>query len=176
MNSGVLSILIFCWKTWYVLRVGTMLFPGNIFSFSNFISLWPVPIRETTFTRFWPCSSGRHTSFTRLCPFPNPGNSRHFPDFSLEKLRFHLIFSYLKCQDYIRQAEEGRLQTQPGCTIEESLEAVILKELSVIREHAGQACVAELVPTNSPLIMALSGSKGKFINIFTIQFNFTVIL
>lgn len=55
---------------------------------------------------------------------------------------------------------DGKLQTQPGCTMEESLEAVILKELSVIREHAGQACVAELHPTNSPLIMALSGSKG----------------
>lgn len=60
---------------------------------------------------------------------------------------------------------DGRLQCQPGCTAEETLEAVILKELSVIREHAGQACLAELHPTNSPLIMALSGSKGSFINI-----------
>ena len=60
---------------------------------------------------------------------------------------------------------DGRLQCQPGCTAEETLEAVILKELSVIREHAGQACLAELPPTNSPLIMALSGSKGSFINI-----------
>lgn len=58
---------------------------------------------------------------------------------------------------------EGKLQCQPGCTAEETLEAVILKELSVIREHAGQACVAELHPTNSPLIMALSGSKGKIL-------------
>lgn len=55
---------------------------------------------------------------------------------------------------------QGKLQCQPGCTAEETLEAIILKELSVIREHAGQACVAELPSTNSPLIMALSGSKG----------------
>lgn len=55
---------------------------------------------------------------------------------------------------------QGKLQCQPGCTAEETLEAIILKELSVIREHAGQACVAELPATNSPLIMALSGSKG----------------
>lgn len=67
---------------------------------------------------------------------------------------------YAKCDEYIKAMEHGKLQTQPGCTIEESLEAVILKELSVIREHAGQACVAELHPTNGPLIMALSGSKG----------------
>lgn len=68
---------------------------------------------------------------------------------------------YTRCDGYIRALEEGKLQSQPGCTIEESLEAVILKELSVIREHAGQACVSELHLTNSPLVMALSGSKGK---------------
>lgn len=72
---------------------------------------------------------------------------------------------YAKCDEYIKAMTEGKLQCQPGCTIEETLEAVILKELSVIREHAGEACVAELHPTNSPLIMALSGSKGSFINI-----------
>ncbi|VEN45805.1 unnamed protein product, partial [Callosobruchus maculatus] len=76
-----------------------------------------------------------------------------------------LSAGYAQCQAYIKQMTEGKLPTQPGCTVEESLEAVILKELSVIREHAGQACVAELHPTNSPLIMALSGSKGSFINI-----------
>ncbi|XP_050312133.1 DNA-directed RNA polymerase III subunit RPC1 [Anthonomus grandis grandis] len=72
---------------------------------------------------------------------------------------------YRKCDEYIKQMAQGKLQCQPGCTAEETLEAIILKELSVIREHAGQACVAELHSTNSPLIMALSGSKGSFINI-----------
>lgn len=61
--------------------------------------------------------------------------------------------------------EEGRLVCQPGCSEEETLEAMILKELSVIRDHAGKACLKELHPSNSPLIMALSGSKGSFINI-----------
>jgi len=72
---------------------------------------------------------------------------------------------YAKCEDYIRQLAEGRLKSQPGCNPEESLEAVILKELSVIRDHAGKACVNDLPMTNSPLIMALSGSKGSVINI-----------
>lgn len=45
------------------------------------------------------------------------------------------------------------------------LQAKILHELSVIRESAGKACKSELHHTNSPLIMALSGSKGSFINI-----------
>ncbi|XP_016368895.1 DNA-directed RNA polymerase III subunit RPC1-like [Sinocyclocheilus rhinocerous] len=38
--------------------------------------------------------------------------------------------------------------------------ALILKELSVIRDHAGSACLRELDKSNSPLIMALCGSKG----------------
>ncbi|XP_017880116.1 DNA-directed RNA polymerase III subunit RPC1 isoform X1 [Ceratina calcarata] len=72
---------------------------------------------------------------------------------------------YSKCTEYIRQMEDGRLVCQPGCTQEETLEAMILKELSVIRDHAGKACLKELHPSNSPLVMALSGSKGSFINI-----------
>ncbi|XP_065214140.1 DNA-directed RNA polymerase III subunit RPC1 [Planococcus citri] len=76
-----------------------------------------------------------------------------------------LIDGYNKCDDYIKQMEMGKLQCQPGCSPEETLEAVILKELSVIRDHAGKACLNELHATNSPLIMALSGSKGSVINI-----------
>ena len=72
-----------------------------------------------------------------------------------------LLYRYTKCDGYIKDFEEGRLQTQPGCTAEETVEAVILKELSTIRDHAGKICQLELHPTNSPLIMALSGSKGK---------------
>ena len=68
--------------------------------------------------------------------------------------------SYAKCTEFIRDFEEGRLQTQPGCSAEETLEAIILKELSNIRDHAGKICQQELHPTNSPLIMALAGSKG----------------
>lgn len=39
-------------------------------------------------------------------------------------------------------------------------QALILKELSVIRDRAGSACLRELDKSNSPLIMALCGSKG----------------
>jgi len=38
-------------------------------------------------------------------------------------------------------------------------------ELSSIRDHAGKACINDLPMTNSPLIMALSGSKGSVVNI-----------
>ena len=38
---------------------------------------------------------------------------------------------------------------------------MILKELSVIRDHAGKACLRELHSSNSPLTMAICGSKGN---------------
>ncbi|XP_012263608.2 DNA-directed RNA polymerase III subunit RPC1 [Athalia rosae] len=76
-----------------------------------------------------------------------------------------LSAGYSKCTEYITQMEEGRLICQPGCSEEETLEAMILKELSVIRDHAGKACLKELHPSNSPLVMALCGSKGSYINI-----------
>lgn len=72
---------------------------------------------------------------------------------------------YKKCDEYIEALQTGKLQQQPGCTAEETLEALILRELSVIRDRAGSACLRELDKSNSPLIMALCGSKGSFINI-----------
>lgn len=72
---------------------------------------------------------------------------------------------YSKCEEYIQQLKNGKLQAQPGCSEDETLEAVCLKELSVVRDHAGKACLRELHKTNSPLIMAVCGSKGSFINI-----------
>ncbi|CAH1406139.1 unnamed protein product [Nezara viridula] len=72
---------------------------------------------------------------------------------------------YTKCNEFIRKQSDGKLQCQPGCSADETLEAVILKELSVIRDRAGKACLNELGSQNSPLIMALAGSKGSFINI-----------
>ncbi|CAF0829663.1 unnamed protein product [Brachionus calyciflorus] len=72
---------------------------------------------------------------------------------------------YSKCDDFIKQLKDGKLQCQPGCNPEQTLEAVILKELSVIRDKAGDACLKTLDRHNSPLIMAICGSKGSFINI-----------
>ncbi|KAJ1529329.1 hypothetical protein ONE63_006119 [Megalurothrips usitatus] len=88
------------------------------------------------------------------------------PGHGLLRAKMQLLNAgYTKCQQYITAMSEGRLQCQPGCSEEETLEAVILKELSVIRDHAGKACLKELPRSNSPLVMALSGSKGSFINI-----------
>lgn len=104
----------------------------------------------------------------------------------LKDKRDLLTRGYAKCDEFIKQLSDGKLQCQPGCTAEQTLEvinkrdiiifkliyrflfrikAVILKELSVIRDKAGDACLKNLDRHNSPLIMAICGSKGSFINI-----------
>ncbi len=72
---------------------------------------------------------------------------------------------YAECERLIAQFKEGQLQLLPGCTAEQTLESSILGVLSRVREVAGNVCLEQLPRHNSPLIMALCGSKGSTINI-----------
>lgn len=72
---------------------------------------------------------------------------------------------YSAVTDFIKKQQDGQLEPQPGQTTEQTLEVVILKELSGIREAAGKTCVKELGRKNAPLLMAMCGSKGSLINV-----------
>ena len=37
-------------------------------------------------------------------------------------LAVSLLLRYSKCDDFIQSFQEGKLQTQPGCSVEETLE------------------------------------------------------
>lgn len=69
------------------------------------------------------------------------------------------------CTRMIEQYGRGELQLMPGCTAEQTLESSVLGVLSKVREIAGNVCLDQLPRHNSPLIMALCGSKGSTINI-----------
>ena len=56
----------------------------------------------------------------------------------LRKKQDLVEYGYDMCSKYIRQLGEGALQSQAGHSEEETLEALILKELSAIREKAGR--------------------------------------
>ncbi|KAK2176857.1 hypothetical protein NP493_625g00001 [Ridgeia piscesae] len=108
----------------------------------------------------------------RICPafLTNRGFSIGIGDVTpgaglLKAKRELLEEGYANCDEFIQELKDGRLPSQAGCNPEETLEAIILKELSVIRDHAGKACLRELDKSNSPLNMAICGSKGSFINI-----------
>eukprot|EP00002_Diphylleia_rotans_P015112 TRINITY_DN2924_c0_g2_i5.p1 TRINITY_DN2924_c0_g2~~TRINITY_DN2924_c0_g2_i5.p1 ORF type:complete len:1377 (-),score=291.09 TRINITY_DN2924_c0_g2_i5:73-4203(-) len=88
------------------------------------------------------------------------------PSPKLLELKMALVErGYEECREAIQQYQEGKLAPQPGCNLEQSLEAKLNGVLSKIREDAGSICIRELHPKNSPLIMALCGSKGSNINI-----------
>ncbi|KAF6008996.1 DNA-directed RNA polymerase III subunit [Brettanomyces bruxellensis] len=73
--------------------------------------------------------------------------------------------AYKKCDDLIKLYKSGKLETQPGCNEEETLEAKIGGLLSKVREEVGEFCINELDPSNAPLIMATCGSKGSTLNV-----------
>ncbi|KAL7990271.1 hypothetical protein Chor_013701, partial [Crotalus horridus] len=101
------------------------------------------------------------------------------PGQGLLKAKYELLNAgYKKCDEYIEALKTEQLnlfvhdcaafsfnskQYVLGCYLKNN--ALILKELSVIRDHAGSACLRELDKSNSPLTMAVCGSKGSFINI-----------
>lgn len=89
------------------------------------------------------------------------------PSLELQRIKAKLVNDgYEKCQEFIDQLRVGKLAPRPGCSPEETLEAVLNKELSNIRDVAGKACLMEIdVRTNAALTMALAGSKGSTINI-----------
>ncbi len=73
--------------------------------------------------------------------------------------------SYEKVNDLIELFNHGKLETQPGCNEEQTLEAQIGGVLSKVREEVGEVCIKELPNANAPLIMASCGSKGSTLNV-----------
>ncbi|KAG9397068.1 RNA polymerase Rpb1 domain 5 [Carpediemonas membranifera] len=72
---------------------------------------------------------------------------------------------YAEVEALIELYESGELPQDPGCTPLQTLEAKINGHLSTIREEVGSACIQSMHRTNTPLIMALCGSKGSNINL-----------
>ncbi|QFZ27321.1 putative DNA-directed RNA polymerase III subunit [Clavispora lusitaniae] len=73
--------------------------------------------------------------------------------------------AYAKCDELIDLYTKGKLETQPGCNEEQTLEAKIGGLLSKVREEVGEVCIRELDSLNAPLIMATCGSKGSTLNV-----------
>lgn len=88
------------------------------------------------------------------------------PGENLSRLKDQLVeAAYAKCDELIQLYSEGKLETQPGCNEEQTLEAKIGGLLSKVREEVGDVCISELDKHNAPLIMAMCGSKGSNLNV-----------
>ncbi|CAI5759212.1 unnamed protein product [Candida verbasci] len=88
------------------------------------------------------------------------------PGFELRQKKELIVEqAYLKCDQLIDLYYRGKLETQPGCNEEQTLEVKISGLLSKVREEAGDVCIRELDSLNAPLIMATCGSKGSTLNV-----------
>lgn len=88
------------------------------------------------------------------------------PSEELEELKNDLVKkAYDESNKLIDTFSAGQLECQPGCNMAQTLEARISGVLSQVREAAGDNCIKNLEPHNSPLIMALCGSKGSPVNV-----------
>ncbi|KTW25869.1 hypothetical protein T552_03143 [Pneumocystis carinii B80] len=88
------------------------------------------------------------------------------PGVLLKKKKESLVkAAYQSCDDLICALSSGKLENQPGCDAEQTLEAKVSGILSKVREDVGQICMSELEKTNASLIMATCGSKGSKINV-----------
>jgi len=72
---------------------------------------------------------------------------------------------YESCDKLIDEYKRGALVLKAGCSDEQSLESYLNKVLSDIRDSAGKMLMEKLPKYNSPLIMAICGSKGSSINL-----------
>eukprot|EP00835_Amoeboradix_gromovi_P002001 NODE_104_length_19952_cov_0.449000.p1 type:complete len:1361 gc:universal NODE_104_length_19952_cov_0.449000:14372-18454(+) len=87
-------------------------------------------------------------------------------DVALQQQKHDLVEQgYSKCRLKIEEYKDNKLDTQAGCSEEETLENVLSGILSNIREEAGQLCLNELNRYNSPIIMSRCGSKGSKLNV-----------
>ncbi|CRH01783.1 DNA-directed RNA polymerase 3 largest subunit, putative [Plasmodium relictum] len=82
-----------------------------------------------------------------------------------EKKRDLLLKGYEKVNKEIISYNEKKMQIQPGCTLEETLEIKVKNILDDLRNDAGKTCNQYLHYLNKPLIMFNSGAKGALINI-----------
>ncbi|KAK4057043.1 DNA-directed RNA polymerase II core subunit rpo21 [Microbotryomycetes sp. JL221] len=67
--------------------------------------------------------------------------------------------------DVIMQAQEDKLEPEPGMSIRESFESKVNKALNSARDKSGRSAEKSLKQDNNVKQMVVAGSKGSFINI-----------
>jgi len=87
------------------------------------------------------------------------------PEQAYEEIREVVEEAKREIEELIRMYREGRLESMPGRTLEETLEIKILDVLSKARDKAGERAVKYLDPFNNVFIMAKTGARGSALNI-----------
>ena len=78
-----------------------------------------------------------------------------------EVIKLHIDRVNQLIEDY----KNGKLEREPGATLEETLEQKIINELNLARDEAGSIAEKYFKPNNSVLITAKTGARGKMLNL-----------
>ena len=84
---------------------------------------------------------------------------------TMEKINETIAKAKSQVKDIILEAQQGKLECQPGMTLHESFENRVNKVLNAARDLAGSSAQKSLKDYNNVKQMVLAGSKGSFINI-----------
>lgn len=87
------------------------------------------------------------------------------PEQAYEEIKEVVEEAKKEIEELIRMYREGKLESMPGRTLEETLEIKILDVLSKARDKAGERAVKYLDPFNNVFIMAKTGARGSALNI-----------
>ncbi len=87
------------------------------------------------------------------------------PEQAYEEIKEAVEEAKKEIEELIKMYREGRLESMPGRTLEETLEIKILDALSKARDKAGERAVKYLDPFNNVFIMAKTGARGSALNI-----------
>ncbi len=87
-------------------------------------------------------------------------------DNELEQKRVKIIHeTFAKVTEFIEQYKSKKLEPFIGYTLRESLERMIIAELNIARNNAGETLVKHESSNNSAVEMARSGSRGNVLNL-----------
>jgi DNA-directed RNA polymerase subunit A' len=131
-------------------------------------SLWHVIVKRygNDYARKWVDSILRALlRFLDLRGFTMGIDSLEMPLDSYNELTKLYEDSEKKVLEYIQRFREGRLEAEPGLTIEETLENDITIELSRARETAARIVEKYINKDGDAYIMAKTGARGSIVNI-----------
>ena len=131
-------------------------------------SLWHVIVKRygNDYARKWVDSILRALlRFLDLRGFTMGIDSLEMPLDSYNELTKLYEDSEKKVLEYIQRFREGRLEAEPGLTIEETLENDITIELSRAREAAARIVERYINKDGDAYIMAKTGARGSIVNI-----------
>ncbi|MFB6470637.1 MAG: DNA-directed RNA polymerase subunit A' [Vulcanisaeta sp. AZ3] len=131
-------------------------------------SLWHVIVKRygNDYARKWIDSTLRTIHrFLDLRGFTMGMDSLEMPPESHEELNNLYTESEKKVLEYIEKFREGKLEAEPGLTIEETLENDVTIELSRARETAARIVEKYINKDGDAYIMAKTGARGSIVNI-----------